>query len=98
MPQNLEYYILKEEKAPLEYETSSQGSKEILLKYYLPKDATISKILLPLKSSIFNENAHQFITLMSTMLGYDNDLVVDKTIFGFMAALLHLVENSFCQI
>lgn len=65
----------------------SPESKSNLIQSYLASGATVPENPPPYPTSIFPDASRQILTMIYSILGYDDDQKVDEVILGLMLAL-----------
>jgi hypothetical protein len=69
------------------YNQLNTQEKQTLLQAYLDKYATIPEKYDTYESSLFPKISRQVINMMCSILGYDNDKVVNEIFLGFMSSI-----------
>jgi hypothetical protein len=85
--ETLESQILNEENLASSFKELNPQEKNALLQSYLDKDTNVPENASTYDTNIFPEISRQVIVMMCTILGYDNDKIVDESILGFMYSI-----------
>lgn len=69
--------------------------RALILELFLPKDVELLKRNPPYSSSVFPEATRHIISLLSYLLGYENDQLVDESILEFFSIFSKEYQPSF---
>ncbi len=69
--------------------------RALIFELFLPEDVELPKRNPPYSSSMFPEATRHIISLLSYLLGYENDQLIDESILGFFSIFSKEYQPAF---